>query len=217
MQQRKKIRFNCRHCGRTCAPQGFWKHLKESHRDKSLSYEKELEAHGFHREYRGRGWEQVAGPAPSQVGGTFNPAPNPAVVRALVPEGRLTISREALQLALSGLERVRGELEGHIADVKATLDPPVRRKKAYRVINSKWEEEPKEEITSRWSTNGANKKVWSNDPEGKYRHYKDTGEIMMNPRTGEPWIKPRASAASIAALAKARSVRWSPKVRKATK
>ncbi len=192
------MEFNCRHCGRVSKPTGFWRHLR-THRE-ALTYEEELKAHGVNV-HKGT-WTHIGKPVPTtELVRIMNP-----------PDGeRLTITREALALALSGLERVKGELEGHIADVRATLNPPLQRK-AYKKQVKLPEAIPRpaaktEEITARWIRNaqGVTKKYWSNDPEGRYRHNQITGEILINPVTGRPDEKSKSSPASIAAMAKARA------------
>jgi len=252
--------IKCRHCGRTIKATGFWHHLTAAHRGKAFSYEKELEAHGISRASPGQKWHQGAGPAPappSQIMGT-QPALEPAApidrenaLGARLPRenGRLTITREALELALSGLERVKGELDAHIADVRATLEPPrrkymtkklvapdaaagsslLKRLDAYDDHANEWRKNPpghpKGTPGSAWlprqhsrpvatytyikgPNRGGSRKVWSNDPEGKYRHFADTGEIMRKASDGKPWEKSPMTPAVLDAIKKARAARW---------
>ncbi len=244
MNQIKTV--TCRHCGRTIGSVGFVHHLRTH--PKSLSYDKELLAHGIERTGT-TAWKPAvppSKPAPSQVMGTVEPPepepwPKASANAAYQDNGRLSITREALELALSGLERVKGELEGHIADVRATLEPPPKRTK-YKIptllekkiaaIRRDSKGRPIEDdgpkpghptgtpsaawmprqhttpvATYNWTRNknGSNKRTWSNDPEGKYRHFVDTGEIMRK-ASGELWPKQKASPAALAAMAKARAV-----------
>jgi hypothetical protein len=235
--------IKCRHCGRTIKATGFWHHLTAAHQP--FSYEKELVAHGISRASPGQKWQQGAGLAPappsqimpSQIMGTqpaLEPAaPEPRFFTAEPREnGRLTITRKALEMALSGLEYVRGELDTHIADVRATLEPPRRKymKQIDRLIQAEVDHDkprppghqkgapgsawlprqhsgPVATYTYRKGPGGSHK-VWSNDPEGKYRHFADTGEIMRKASDGKPWEKSPMTPAVLAAIKKARAARW---------
>jgi len=246
MPKGKVSEIKCRHCGRIIKATGFWHHLTAAHQGQALSYEKELVAHGIERSSHGQKWQQGAGLAPappsqimpSQIMGT-QPALGPAAPEPREPvNGRLTITREALELALSGLERVKGELDAHIADVRATLEPPRRkyvknpdklsRQIDYERVMTEEKRTPghqKGSPGSAWlprqhsgpvatytymkgPNRGGSRKIWSNDPEGKYRHFKDTGEIMRKASDGKPWEKSPMTPAVLAAMKKARAARW---------
>ncbi len=110
------------------------------------------------------------------------------------------ITEEALRTARQGLEMEAAELAGYLSDVTATLEPPSRRhitKNAERIESGELVGYTYKMMPG-WTTK---RKVWDNDPEGKYRHAPN-GEIRLQ-FDGSPWRRPQYSPELKAKLAAA--------------
>ncbi len=103
------------------------------------------------------------------------------VLSVVGPDPRLGVSRELAEVALMGLHKTRAEIDGHILDLEAILNPPTRRGRmsAGEVVAS-----TKDTIGFRYermmdTASGYYRKIWDNDPENLYQHNKLNGQIIV--------------------------------------
>lgn len=173
----------CRHCGKPIGTAGFKGHLLAAHGH--ADYNAEIKAHGltrsagrlvpindqFKRKYTRR---QDAGPR------------------------TMTISEEAMAIALTGLERIQADLNRHVEDVRASLNGPVRRTHTDRMQNdlpgSQEGAAPLAETHIHIKGKGEVPKLlwsggrhWSNDPDKRYLHHAN-GTLRLD-AAGQPRLK----------------------------
>ncbi len=109
----------------------------------------------------------------------------------------VTISAELMAVARSGLEMIAGEIQGHIADVSAALEPPRRRPQnitAARIASGDLVGYSYQAVPG-FRTR---RKVWDNDPENKYKHTPN-GEIRYT-LDGSPMLRPKLSPEMLEAM-----------------
>lgn len=201
--RKPSLYIECRHCHRPIGALGMGNHMKSRHqRTWDL---KEVKLHGYTRDPAGhlsKLGTPVTSPAPiPELDSMPVPTPMP------VPTG-LRISEEAMRIAISGLEKIQAEISGHIADCRATLEPPVRRGRGPgrpKNISSSPPPDGQPLPTSKWKLiNGVAKKVWSNDPGAEYQHYSDGRFRLLN---GQPMLKQPVSQAKLDSIAVARAAK----------
>jgi len=151
------------------------------------------------------GLERIAGKLATQIS---------IVTDALKGEGdELTIAAEDLATARQGIEMMVNEAQGQLADVTATLEPVAHG--LHRLQRKTLNKIRAGEIVVGYHydrSSGKPIKTWDNDPERKYRHYKN-GEIIVTmgghpvPASKPRQVSPRLVAEQRERAANARAAR----------
>lgn len=190
------IQIRCRHCNTPIGSAGFKGHLQAAHGH--TDYDAEIKAHGMTRQ---GGRLKAVGPANAIVQ-DLSSVPVPVPVKRKyqrqpkdVGPRTLTISEEAMAIALTGLERIQADLSRHVEEVRASLNAPIRKTgKSYPAevsLQPIYEAPVKPHVHD--VANGPPKLLWSggrhwsNDPENLYGHHTD-GTLRLDAQ-GQPVLK----------------------------
>lgn len=170
----------CRHCGKPIGTAGFKGHLLAAHGH--VDYDAEIKAHGFTRD------------AGRLVPINDQPQFKRKYQRRQDNGPRtLTISEEAMAIALTGLERIQADLNRHVEEVRASLNAPMRKLKSVAQSVSEGPSRAEEthihvkgkgEIPKLLWSGGRH---WSNDPDKRYLHH--TNGTLRLDAAGQPRLK----------------------------
>ncbi len=177
MPDRRRRTVLCRHCGKTVGLAGLHHHLRALHGVPKAKYQSELALHTIQEPH--------------------------TVQEPLAPDsGGLRISRDAMAIAISGLEKIQAEIAGHIADCRSTLDAPLKRKPkgvlSEAQLNAMRANVAKGRAArlAKHESQSPPMEFWPNG-EPKYRVNPD-GSVRLTSK-GLPWKRLRRSAARKAA------------------
>ncbi len=187
------ISIKCQYCGESIGPAGLKGHFRAAHNRND--YAKELAVHGL-RQVKGRlvKTDSAFDSSPTKCKYTIQPKQ--------VGPHTLTITEEAMAIALTGLERIQADLAKHVDEVRAQLNKPgdpwpeLARQELKRMGKPIYEAPVQAHVQDiaqgppklLW----AGGRHWSNDRDNIYLHHMD-GTLKLD-ASGQPRLKGKSKS-----------------------